>query len=52
MQGHVSPGRSGTMRIEVHFKTPLTETINVLIYSEFDSLMLIPEDRNAITDYH
>jgi hypothetical protein len=52
MNGYISQGKIGTMRIELHFKKPLPETINVLIFSEFDSLMLIPEDRNAITDYH
>lgn len=52
INGYISPLKYGTMRIEVHFKKPLPETINVLIYSEFDSIILIPEDRNAIIDYH
>jgi hypothetical protein len=50
--GYISQGKHGMMRIEIHFKKPLSETINALIFSEFDSLLMIPEDRNAITDYH
>ncbi len=52
IDSHISPTNNGTMRIEVHFKRPLPETINVLIYSEFDNLIMIPEDRNAIQDFH
>lgn len=52
IDSHISPINHGTMRIEVHFKRPLPETINVLIYSEFDNLITIPEDRNAILDFH
>lgn len=49
---YINPINNGSMRIEIHFKKPLPETINVLIYSEFDNLIMIPEDRNAILDYH
>jgi hypothetical protein len=51
MNGYVSQSKTGT-RLELHFSKPLPETINVLIYSEFDNLLMIPEDRNAIIDYH
>jgi len=51
-ENYISPAINGTMRIEIHFKKALTETINVLIYPEFDNLLMIPEDRNAILDYH
>jgi hypothetical protein len=52
MNGYISEGKSGALRIEVHFRKPLPETINVMIFSEFDNLLMIPEDRNAIVDYH
>ena len=52
IDGYISQGRFGTMRLEIHFKKPLAETINVLIFSEFDNIILIPEDRNAMIDYH
>ena len=52
IDGYISQGKLGTMRLEIHFKKALTETINVLIFSEFDNIILIPEDRNAIIDYH
>jgi len=49
---YISPTNKGSLRIEVHFKKPLPETINVLIRAEYDNLIMIPEDRNAILDYH
>jgi hypothetical protein len=52
MNGYISEGKTGTMRLELHFQKALSETVNVLIYSEFDSLIMIPEDRNAMVDYH
>ena len=56
MNGYISQGRIGTMRIELHFRKPFPERINVFtfrnVFSEFDNLLLIPEDRNAIVDYH
>ena len=50
--GYVSGVNHGTMRIEVHFKKKLHTTINVLVFAEFDNMIMIPEDRNAIVDYH
>jgi hypothetical protein len=52
MNGYISEGKSGLLRTEVHFRKPLPETVNVLIFSEFDNLLMIPEDRNAFEDYH
>jgi hypothetical protein len=49
---HISPTNKGSLRIEVHFKKALRETINILIRAEYDNLIMIPEDRNAILDYH
>ncbi len=49
---HISLTNKGLMRTEVHLKKPLPETINVLIRDEYDILIMIPEDRKTILDYH
>ncbi|XP_033107266.1 uncharacterized protein F54H12.2-like [Anneissia japonica] len=39
--GHFNLIKRGNIRLEIQFATALTETINVIIYSEFDSLIEI-----------
>ena len=48
---HVDPIKHGTVRIDLHFKTPLTETVNVVVYSEYDNLIQIDRVRNVVVDY-
>lgn len=43
--------RSGSLRLEVRFEKPLTQTITAIIYSEFDNLIEIDNNRNIIIDY-
>lgn len=43
--------RHGSLRVEVRFDAALTETINGLIYGEFDNVIEIDKDRNVIVDY-
>ena len=49
--GHLSLINRGTLRLEMHFKKALPETINVLIFAEYDNIIEINKDRNAITDF-
>ena len=49
--GYVSPIKRGTLRIDLRFASALTETINVLVFCEYDNLVEIDITRNAITDY-
>jgi len=49
--GYVNSIRKGSMRIDLKFSTSLTETITVLLYSEFDNLLEINNERTVITDY-
>ncbi|EFA12622.1 Uncharacterized protein F54H12.2-like Protein [Tribolium castaneum] len=43
--------KNGSLRIEVGFNTALTETVNCLVYGEFDSVIEIDKKRNVIVDY-
>ena len=50
-EGHLSPVRRGTMGLQLKFAEALPETINVMIYLEYDNLIQINSDRQVITDY-
>lgn len=50
-EAHWNIIRSGSLRLEVRFEKPLTETITAIIYSEFDNLIEIDNNRNIIIDY-
>lgn len=43
--------RHGSLRIEVRFDTALVETINCLIYGEFNNVVEIDKDQNVIVDF-
>lgn len=43
--------KSGTLRFEVRFATALQSTISAIIYSEFDNLIEIGENRTVSIDY-
>ena len=49
--GYVNIPTNGVMRFEIHFATQLVDTINAVIFCEFDNQISILEDRNAIMDY-
>ena len=36
---HVDPIKHGTVRMDIHFHTALTETLNVIVYSEYDNMI-------------
>lgn len=43
--------KSGTLRFEVRFAEALTNTITAIVYSEFDNLIEIGENRTISLDY-
>ena len=43
--------RKGNLRIEIHFATALTQTVNVVVYGEFEAVLEIDKGRNVIFDY-
>ena len=49
--GYVNPIRNGSLRIDLKFSQALSETINVLLYCEYDNIVEITHDRNVVTDY-
>lgn len=44
--------RSGSVRIEVRFANALTETINCIVYAEFDNMLEIDANRQIVTDFN
>jgi hypothetical protein len=43
--------KNGTMRIELRFARALEESVTVIVFSEFDSLIEIDRNRQVILDY-
>lgn len=43
--------RNGSVRLEVRFESSLSQTINCIIYAEFDNVIEIDKNRNVIVDY-
>ena len=43
--------RKGNLRIEIHFATALTQTVNVAVYGEFEAVLEIDKGRKVIYDY-
>ena len=49
--GHFNLQKQGNLRLEVNFRQPLAQTINVIIYAEFENIIEIDRSRNVIFDY-
>ena len=49
--GHFQLVKQGNLQLELQFKTPLPETINVIVYAEFDNVIEVDKARNVIFDY-
>ena len=49
--GHFNLQKQGNLRLEVNFRQPLAQTINVLVYAEFENIIEIDKSRNVIFDY-
>lgn len=43
--------RSGTLRAEIRFSEPLTKTVTLIIFAEFDNIIEIDKHRNVLIDY-
>jgi len=49
--GHWNLVRHGSLRLEVRFEKALTETINCIVYAEFDNVIEIDSSRQVIVDF-
>lgn len=49
--GHFHLVKSGSLRLELHFKTQLPMTINAIVYAEFDNVIEVDRARNVFFDY-
>ena len=49
--GHVDPIKHGTLRMDLHFKDALAQTVNVIVYAEYDNVIQIDRARNVILDF-
>ena len=43
--------RKGNLRIEIHFATALEQTVNIVVYGEFEAVLEIDKGRNIIYNY-
>lgn len=50
-EDHLSLPRQGSLRISLKFSKPLAENVNLIIMSEFSSVLEIDKSRNVILDY-
>lgn len=49
--GHFHIKKQGNLRLELQFKNPLPETVNVVVYAEFDNVIEVDKARNVLFDY-
>lgn len=50
--GHVSPIHYGFLRLHIKFAKALTESVNVIMYVEYDNVIEIHETRQVTTSYN
>ena len=48
---HIDPIKHGNIRLDLQFSAALAETVNVIIYAEYENLIQIDRARQVITDY-
>ena len=48
---HFELTRQGNIRFKMNFDTPLTSTINIIVYGEFESVLEITNSREVLLDY-
>ena len=48
---HFNLSRDGTVRVDMSFRAALPNTINVVVYSEFQSVIELDRNRNVICDF-
>jgi len=49
--GHFNLQREGSVRVDIKFAAALPNTVNVVCYAEFDSVIEIDRHRNIIFNY-
>ena len=49
--GYFNLVKSGNVRLEMRFNTALPETVNVIVYCEFENIIQIDRSRNVLFDY-
>lgn len=49
--GHWNLVRHGSLRLEVRFEKALSETVNCIVYAEFDNVIEIDSSRQVIVDF-
>jgi len=49
--GHWNLIKHGSLRLEVRFEKPLEETVNCVVYAEFDNVIEIDSSRQVIVDF-
>lgn len=50
-QDHFNLIKTGSMRLKLNFAQPLAQTVNVVVYAEFQSVIEIDRSRNVFVDY-
>ncbi|XP_066486683.1 uncharacterized protein F54H12.2-like [Tiliqua scincoides] len=48
---HYSLINTGNLRAEVQFSRPLSQTVNMIVYGDFDNIIEINNQRNVLFDY-
>jgi hypothetical protein len=48
---HTSLIKHGNLRVEIQFRSALEQAIQLLVYTEFDNLLKIDNDRQILVDY-
>ena len=48
---HFNLVQKGNLRVEMHFDQPLPQTVNIVVYGEFETVLEIDRSRNFIYDY-
>ena len=43
--------KQGNLRVELHFAQPLANTVNLIIYAEFQNVIEIDANRNVLYDF-
>ncbi|RWS19834.1 uncharacterized protein B4U80_02524 [Leptotrombidium deliense] len=51
-EGQLSEIKRGSLRLQVNFREELNNTINVIMYCEYDSLIQISHEKTVTTDYN
>ena len=49
--GHFNLQKQGNLRLEMNFRQPLAQTINVIVYAEFENIIEVDKSRNIVFDY-